>query len=82
MVTCMDDSIGRIMDALRERGMDENTILFFCSDNGGAPDPGALNDPLRGSKTAVYEGGVRVLAFIHCPEKIDAATPKNWGHDD
>jgi|SaaInlStandDraft_1057018.scaffolds.fasta_scaffold02828_7 arylsulfatase A-like enzyme len=74
MVTCMDDSIGRIMDSLKKQGMDENTILFFCSDNGGAPDLGALNDPLRGSKTAVYEGGVRVPAFMHCPEKIKANT--------
>ena len=74
MVTCMDDCIGRIMDALRAPGMDENTILFFCSDNGGAPDLGALNDPLRGSKTSVYEGGVRVPAFMHCPEAIDAGT--------
>jgi len=74
MVTCMDDGIGRIMDALSERGMDENTIIFFCSDNGGCPDLGALNDPLRGSKTSVYEGGVRVPAFMHCPEQIDATT--------
>ena len=74
MVTCMDDGIGRIMDSLRQRGMDENTILFFCSDNGGAPDLGALNDPLRGSKTSVYEGGVRVPAFMHCPGKIQADT--------
>jgi len=74
MVTCMDAGIGRIMDSLRERGMDQNTILFFCSDNGGAPDLGALNDPLRGSKTSVYEGGVRVPAFMHYPGKIHADT--------
>lgn len=74
MVTCMDDCIGRIMECLRERGMDEDTIIFFCSDNGGAPDLGALNDPLRGSKTSVYEGGVRVPAFMHCPDKIKAGT--------
>lgn len=70
MVTCMDDCIGQIMESLRAKGMDKNTILFFCSDNGGAPDLGALNDPLRGSKTSVYEGGVRVPAFFHCPEEI------------
>jgi arylsulfatase A-like enzyme len=74
MVACLDDSIGRIMDSLRDQGMDKNTILFFCSDNGGAPNLGALNDPLRGSKTAVYEGGVRVPAFIHYPGKIKADT--------
>jgi len=74
MVTCMDGSIGRIIDSLREQGMGENTILFFCSDNGGCPDLGALNDPLRGSKTSVYEGGVRVPAFMHCPEQIKADT--------
>ena len=74
MVTCMDDCIGKIMESLRARGMDENTILFFCSDNGGAPDLGAVNDPLRGSKTSVYEGGVRVPAFMHCPGKIAAST--------
>jgi arylsulfatase A-like enzyme len=74
MVTLMDDCIGRIMDSLHDRGINENTILFFCSDNGGAPDLGALNDPLRGSKTSVYEGGVRVPAFMHYPQAIDANT--------
>jgi arylsulfatase A-like enzyme len=70
----MDDSIGQIMAAIRQRGMDEDTILFFCSDNGGAPDLGALNDPLRGSKTSLYEGGIRVPAFIRCPGRIEPRT--------
>lgn len=74
MVTCMDECIGRIVDSLHDRGMDKNTILFFCSDNGGCPDLGALNDPLRGSKTSVYEGGVQVPAFMHCPRTIAPGT--------
>jgi arylsulfatase A-like enzyme len=74
MVTCMDDGIGQVMDSLEKRGMAGNTLLFFCSDNGGAPDLGALNDPLRGSKTSLYDGGVKVPAFFHWPDHLPSGS--------
>jgi arylsulfatase A-like enzyme len=55
----MDDIIGRVMARLRERGLEENTLVFFFSDNGG-PGGAAQNGPLRGTKWTVWEGGVRV----------------------
>ncbi|MCB9784368.1 MAG: sulfatase-like hydrolase/transferase, partial [Candidatus Omnitrophica bacterium] len=64
-VTCMDDSIGKMLDVLDERGWADNTIVIFFSDNGGSG--AANNDPLRGHKGQTWEGGVRVLSMIRWP---------------
>ena len=71
MVSAMDAAIGHVLDALEEKGMKENTLLFFCSDNGGT-NPGTVSDngPLRAGKTTLYEGGVRVPACIVWHGKI------------
>ena len=61
MVTCMDDAIGRIISAIDKRGMRRNTLIIFCSDNGGVGGI-ADNGSLRGHKAQLYEGGVRVPA--------------------
>ena len=76
MVHCMDDGIGQILSALDERGMREDTLVIFCSDNGGAdwPGGGAENGPLRGDKGSLYEGGVRVPAFMTWPGKLKPGT--------
>ena len=58
-VNQMDDIIGRVMARLRERGLEENTLIFFLGDNGG-PGGAADNTPLRGTKWTVWEGGIRV----------------------
>jgi arylsulfatase A-like enzyme len=55
----MDDVIGRVMTRLRERGLEENTLVFFFSDNGG-PGGAADNGPLRGTKWTLWEGGIHV----------------------
>ena len=68
MMSAMDDGIGRTL-ALRAEGLEENTLIFFFSDNGGPTMPGttingATNTPLRGSKRQTWEGGIRVPFMI------------------
>src|SRR5262245_50848142 len=82
MMSAMDDGIGRTLAALRAEGLEENTLIFFFSDNGGPTMPGttingATNTPLRGSKRQTWEGGIRVPFMIRwkgrLPEgKIDS----------
>lgn len=84
----LDDGVGRILKALDEKGVRENTIVVFTSDNGGStatnntqpypPDDspsGPLpgnNAPLRGQKGSVYEGGTRAATLISWPGRIEA----------
>ncbi len=70
MVTCLDDNVGRIAAALKERSFLDDTLLAFSSDNGGPTNAGAANGELRGAKASLYEGGVRVPAFAVWPGKI------------
>ncbi len=72
MVTCLDDAVKRILAALDKRGMRENTLILFSSDNGGPTKLGANNFPLRGAKGSLYEGGVRVPAFAVWSGKLPA----------
>jgi arylsulfatase A-like enzyme len=61
MLVALDDAIDRIMGALRERGLAENTLVFFYSDNGGpTQQTTSRNNPLRGVKGQMFEGGIRV----------------------
>jgi arylsulfatase A-like enzyme len=60
----MDRQVGRLLDGLRERGLEQNTLVIFASDNGALPTfKGARSMGLRGSKLSLYEGGIR-LPFI------------------
>jgi arylsulfatase A len=68
----VDWSIGRILDALREQGLAERTLVIFTSDNGGTQR--AVNAPLRGNKGSTLEGGMRVPTIAWWPGKIPAAT--------
>ena len=70
MVESMDASIGRVLDALEEQGLSENTLLWFFSDN-GATRVGS-NGPLRGFKASYWEGGHRVPSIAAMPGRIDA----------
>jgi len=70
MVAAMDDAVGRIVAVLRERGLADDSLIVFASDNGGLESHGADNGPLRGGKTELYEGGVRVPAVAVWPGRL------------
>lgn len=69
MIEVMDEGIGKVMATLKELDLDENTFVFFCSDNGGTSKVGD-NGPLRGFKANIAEGGHRVPAIAWYPNKI------------
>ncbi|NRB64641.1 MAG: sulfatase-like hydrolase/transferase, partial [Saprospiraceae bacterium] len=60
MVSAVDDGVGRVLQALAEQGIDEHTLIVFLSDNGGARNNASQNTPLRGFKSDLFEGGIRV----------------------
>lgn len=64
MVDCMDQGIGKIMQAIQARGDLENTFILFMSDNGGVRNVGD-NSPMKGFKLSPYEGGIRVAAVAY-----------------
>jgi len=74
-VTCMDASIGKVLDRIKEYGLEENTIVVFLSDNGGGL--GADNSPFRGKKGQFYEGGIRVPSIIKWPGAVEAGSVNN-----
>lgn len=76
MIYAVDKQMQVLVDALKERGVYENTLIVFMSDNGGkGPDEldGRKNSPLRGRKGDVFEGGNRVPMFMHWPAGMKSA---------
>ncbi len=86
MIAQMDRRIGDVMAKLKELGIDDNTLVIFTSDNGGAwyngmPD---LNAPFRGWKATFFEGGIRTPLFMRWPGRIAPGTQRadTTGHID
>jgi arylsulfatase A len=83
MIESMDDGVGRIVQHLKEKGLLENTLIVFTSDNGGValpelgPTPTNV-EPLRRWKGHVYEGGIRVPAIWHWPGTIPAQESEQY----
>jgi arylsulfatase A-like enzyme len=68
-ITAMDRAIGTLRKHLAQNGLRENTLLFYCGDNGTSPDA-ALGFPHRGAKATFYEGGTLVPGLIEWPARI------------
>ncbi|XP_053404319.1 arylsulfatase J-like isoform X2 [Mercenaria mercenaria] len=83
IATCMDDAVGAIVNTLKLRGMWNNTVLIFTTDNGGKINKGSSNLPLRGGKGMLYEGGIRAVGFVHSmllDEKVKGSISKELMH--
>jgi arylsulfatase A-like enzyme len=78
MVDALDQAVGRVLAALDQEGLRDNTLVLFFSDNGGHVPSGASNAPLRGSKATAFEGGMRGPALMRWPARLRAntATPQ------
>ncbi|MBR8538217.1 sulfatase [Carboxylicivirga sediminis] len=73
MVSALDDGVGRVLETLEELAIDDNTIIFFLSDNGGPETKNASdNGPLREGKSSHYEGGYRVPFAMRWKSQVDA----------
>ncbi|MCK5565664.1 MAG: sulfatase-like hydrolase/transferase [Planctomycetes bacterium] len=71
MLNALDDGVGKIMDALKRTGVDDNTLIFYLSDNGGLANwPEGNNGKLRGFKRSLWEGGIRVHYMVRWPGKV------------
>lgn len=79
MISAVDDGVGEVLATLKRLEIDEQTMVFFLSDNGGAQGKGASNEPLRGFKSMPFEGGVRVPFAMRwkgtVPQGVDYTKP-------
>lgn len=73
MIESVDENVGRLMQGLEDKGLAKNTLVIFFSDNGGLIGV-TSNEPLRGGKGVLYEGGIREPLIMFWKDKIKAGT--------
>ena len=78
LVEHLDKSIGRVLAALREAGLDRTTLVFFTSDNGGSLPHAQNNEPWRDGKQSHYDGGLRVPFMARWPGTITAGSRSDY----
>ena len=76
-VVGMDQSIGQLMKEIDDLGMRNETLVIFMTDHGGDPKYGGSNEPLRGDKATLFEGGLRVPCLIRWPKHVKAGSVSN-----
>jgi len=74
----LDDRIGRVLAALKENGLEENTVVVFTADNGGSLPHAQNNDPWRAGKQDHYDGGLRVPFMVRWPAQIKAGSRSDY----
>lgn len=74
LIEHLDAGIGQVLAALKESGLEDNTVVVFTSDNGGALQFGGFNGDTRDGKGSMYEGGLRVPCAVRWPGKIAPAS--------
>ncbi len=78
LVEHLDDGIGRVLQALRELGLEEDTLVVFSADNGGSLPHGQNNDPWRDGKQSHFDGGLRVPFMVRWPGHVMAGTKTDY----
>lgn len=74
----LDAGIGRVLDALRELGLERSTLVVFTADNGGSLPHGQSNHPWRGGKQSHYDGGLRVPFIVRWPGVVAAGSRQDY----
>ncbi|WP_073233309.1 sulfatase [Pedobacter caeni] len=70
MMTSLDDGVGRVLKTIKDNGLEDNTLVIFINDNGGATGNSSDNGALRGMKGSKWEGGIRVAMMMKWPGHI------------
>src|SRR5205085_10775817 len=74
ILSALDDGVGRVLRAIHRRGLDEQTLVIFLSDNGGTVRGGFRAISVRGDKGSLYEGGIRIPFMMKWPDRIAPST--------